>query len=139
MPRNLYGPDHESFRESVQEFVERTLKPRAEQMIDRQADRAGHLEGGRQAGPARAAHPRGVRRQPATTTTGSTPISAEVISGFNAAVSSCFGIHSDVCPPYLVDLGTEEQKQRWLPPMAAGEKICAIAMTEPGGAPTSPR
>jgi alkylation response protein AidB-like acyl-CoA dehydrogenase len=48
-------------------------------------------------------------------------------------VSSCFGIHSDVCPPYIVDLGTEAQKQRWLPPMASGEKICAIAMTEPGG------
>ena len=30
MPRNLYGPDHEAFRASVREFVERTLKPRAE-------------------------------------------------------------------------------------------------------------
>ena len=61
------------------------------------------------------------------------PVSAEVINGFNAAVGSCFGIHSDVCPPYIVDLGTQEQKERWLPAMAAGEKICAIAMTEPGG------
>ena len=60
-------------------------------------------------------------------------VSAEVINGFNAAVGSCFGIHSDVCPPYIVDLGTQEQKERWLPAMAAGEKICAIAMTEPGG------
>ena len=38
-----------------------------------------------------------------------------------------------MCPPYLVDLGTEEQKQRWLPGMASGELICAIAMTEPSG------
>jgi long-chain-acyl-CoA dehydrogenase len=60
-------------------------------------------------------------------------IAAEVLNGFNAAVGSCFGIHSDVCPPYIVDLGTSEQKERWLPAMAAGEKICAIAMTEPGG------
>ena len=60
-------------------------------------------------------------------------VAAEVINGFNAAVGSCFGIHSDVCPPYIVDLGTQEQKERWLPAMAAGEKICAIAMTEPGG------
>ena len=60
-------------------------------------------------------------------------VCAEEIAKFNAAVSSCFGIHSDVCPPYIVDLGTAEQKQRWLPGMAAGEKICAIAMTEPSG------
>ena len=33
MPRNIYGPDHESFRESVREFVERSLKPRAEEML----------------------------------------------------------------------------------------------------------
>jgi alkylation response protein AidB-like acyl-CoA dehydrogenase len=52
---------------------------------------------------------------------------------FNAAVASCFGIHADVCPPYIVDLGTDEQKQRWLPGMASGELICAIAMTEPSG------
>ena len=60
-------------------------------------------------------------------------VAAEEIAGFNAAVSSCFGIHSDVCPPYVVDLGTEEQKQRWLPGMASGDLICAIAMTEPSG------
>ena len=48
-------------------------------------------------------------------------------------MSSCFGIHSDVCPPYIVDLGTQEQKERWLPGMANGDLICAIAMTEPSG------
>ena len=34
MPRNIYGPEHEDFRASVSEFVERTLKPRAEQMLE---------------------------------------------------------------------------------------------------------
>ena len=33
MPRNIYDDDHEAFRGSVREFVERTLKPRAEEMI----------------------------------------------------------------------------------------------------------
>ena len=68
-----------------------------------------------------------------STTTASTPSSPRRCPRFNAATSSCFGIHSDVCPPYIVDLGTEEQKQRWLPGMASGELICAIAMTEPSG------
>jgi alkylation response protein AidB-like acyl-CoA dehydrogenase len=43
-----------------------------------------------------------------------------------------FGLHNDVAGPYLRDLGTEEQKQRWLPGFCSGELITAIAMTEPG-------
>ena len=34
MPRNVYTEDHEAFRASVREFVERTLKPRAEEMLE---------------------------------------------------------------------------------------------------------
>jgi acyl-CoA dehydrogenase len=40
------------------------------------------------------------------------------------------GVHS-ICAHYVLNHGTEEQKQRWLPRMAAGELIGAIAMTEP--------
>ena len=132
MPRNVYSPDHEAFRHSTREFVERTLVPRAEQMLEaksidrdiwREAGKQGFLSldipeeyGGAGAGDYRF-----------------NAVFAEEISRFNAAVASCFGIHADVCPPYIVDLGTEEQKQRWLPGMASGKKICAIAMTEPGG------
>ncbi|MBE7324145.1 acyl-CoA dehydrogenase family protein [Nocardioides sp. Y6] len=43
-----------------------------------------------------------------------------------------FGLHSDIIVPYITALGTEEQKQRWLPGLVSGETISAIAMTEPG-------
>lgn len=43
-----------------------------------------------------------------------------------------FSVHSDIIVPYLTSLGTEEQKQRWLPGCVSGESITAIAMTEPG-------
>jgi alkylation response protein AidB-like acyl-CoA dehydrogenase len=43
-----------------------------------------------------------------------------------------FPLHNDVIVPYLLALATEEQRQRWLPGMASGELITAIAMTEPG-------
>jgi len=41
------------------------------------------------------------------------------------------GVHS-ISAHYILNHGTEEQKQRWLPGMAAGKLIGAIAMTEPG-------
>ncbi len=47
-------------------------------------------------------------------------------SGFGA------GLHSDIIVPYLVELGTEEQKKRWLPGCCDGSIITAIAMSEPG-------
>ncbi|WP_101525152.1 acyl-CoA dehydrogenase family protein [Nocardioides houyundeii] len=43
-----------------------------------------------------------------------------------------FSVHTDIIVPYLISLGTEEQKQRWLPGCVSGEIITAIAMTEPG-------
>jgi alkylation response protein AidB-like acyl-CoA dehydrogenase len=43
-----------------------------------------------------------------------------------------FSLHNDIVAPYLLELGTEEQKQRWLPGFCSGEIITAIAMTEPG-------
>lgn len=44
-----------------------------------------------------------------------------------------FGLHNDVAAPYLLNYGSEEQKTRWFPALAKGEKILAIAMTEPSG------
>lgn len=45
-----------------------------------------------------------------------------------------FGVslHNAIVMPYIVHYGTEEQKRRWLPRLATGELVGAIAMTEPG-------
>jgi alkylation response protein AidB-like acyl-CoA dehydrogenase len=41
-------------------------------------------------------------------------------------------LHNDITTPYFTDIANDEQKSRWLPGIASGELITAIAMTEPG-------
>jgi alkylation response protein AidB-like acyl-CoA dehydrogenase len=41
-------------------------------------------------------------------------------------------LHNDICLPYFLAYCTDEQKQRWLPGIASGALITAVAMTEPG-------
>lgn len=48
------------------------------------------------------------------------------VSGFGNSV------HSGIVAHYINNYGTDEQKQRWLPRMASGDMVAAIAMTEPG-------
>ena len=119
MPRNVYGPDHEAFRETAREFVDRSLKPRAEDFIkDKAIGREVWLEAGAQGllglevpeqyGGSEA------RRLPAQRRARRGALEV------HRRASSCFGIHTDCVAPYLVDLGTEEQKQRWLPGFCSG-------------------
>ncbi len=41
-------------------------------------------------------------------------------------------IHSDIVLPYIMESADEAQKERWLPGIASGERLLAVAMTEPG-------
>jgi acyl-CoA dehydrogenase len=59
---------------------------------------------------------------------------AVIIRELGLAGFDTFGapLHSGIVAPYILHYGTEEQKKRWLPKLATGEMVGAIAMTEPG-------
>ena len=132
MKREIYDEDHEAFRSSVREFLERSVIPNVEQhAVDKAIPREFWLEAGKQGflgleipeeyGGAGADDYR------------FNAVMAEELSKVNAALGSCWGIHADITAPYIVAMGTEEQKQRWLPGAASGEILLAIGMTEPSG------
>ena len=52
-------------------------------------------------------------------------------AGF-CALSTAISCHSEIAAPYILHIGTEEQKQHWIPRMVSGEVVGAIGMTEPG-------
>ncbi|HJF27118.1 MAG TPA: acyl-CoA dehydrogenase family protein [Acinetobacter lwoffii] len=49
-----------------------------------------------------------------------------------SAISTGLSCHSDIAAPYILHIGSEEQKKYWLPKMVTGEVVGAIGMTEPG-------
>ena len=132
MLRTIFDEDHEAFRESCRTFVDRQLRPNQEKHIaNHEFGRELWLELGKQdlLGLNVPAEYGGAGVED----TRFAMVLAEELSKFAFAYSSCVGIHADCVAPYLVDLCTEEQKQRWLPRFCTGELITAIAMTEPSG------
>jgi alkylation response protein AidB-like acyl-CoA dehydrogenase len=55
-----------------------------------------------------------------------------MMAGHAGNVGLSFAVHNDICLPYLSEITTAEQRQRWLPRFVKGELIAAIGMTEPG-------
>jgi alkylation response protein AidB-like acyl-CoA dehydrogenase len=132
MRRTIFDEDHEAFRESCRTFVDRTLRPHQEKHIaNHELGREVWLELGKQ----------GFLGLNVPEEYGGAGVDdirfslilAEELSRLAFAYSSCVGIHTNCVAPYLVDLGTEEQKRRWLPKFCTGELITALAMTEASG------
>ena len=132
MKRTIFTEDHEAFRATCAAFLEKHAKPHLEEFLENHAiSRDFWLAAGAE-GLLGLEIPEEYGGSGANDYRFNT-VWAEELSKVNAALSSCIGIHADIVAPYLVDLCTEEQKQRWLPGFCSGEIITAIGMTEPGG------
>lgn len=132
LERRIFDADHDAFRETARRFAERDVLPYLEQwaaagQIDRDVFRkAGEL----------GLLGVGVGEEFGGGGIDDFRFNAIVIEelaaiGATAVVMSLSGIN-DLVVPYFLEFGTAEQNHRLLAPMVAGEKIGAIAMTEPG-------
>ncbi len=128
-PRTVFREDHEMLRETIRRFLERECLPRQAQWdADGKVDRETWLKAGREGLLCTTLDP---QWGGAGGDFGHAAVIVEEIA--RSGVSGLgFGLHSDVVAPYLARLGTEAQKQQWLPRCATGEVILAIAMSEPG-------
>ncbi len=130
IPRTLFSAEHEEFRKNVKRFFAEEVLPHreaweAQQHVDRKLwNRAGEL---------------GMLCMNLPEEYGGVGAEDRL---FNVVMmeeqayagDSGFGVtvHSDIVANYINNFGSKEQKQQWLPKMASGEVVGAIAMTEPG-------
>jgi len=130
--RTLYEADHEAFRDTVRSFLAKENAP-----YDAAWNAAGIVP--RELFATAAAHGLVGWAIPEEFGGGGVPdfrfnavFLEEVWRAGVPGSANGLTLVNDVCLPYFLDLTTPEQKQRWLPGIAAGELITAIAMTEPG-------
>ena len=128
--RDLFEPEHESFRRTVRTFFEKEVVPFHDEW---EKDGVVSRDVWRRAGEA------GLLCFDVPEEYGGPGVADfrynQVLSEEqtrSGAAGPGFSVHTDIIVPYLVSLGTEEQKQRWLPGCVSGEIVTAIAMTEPG-------
>jgi len=132
MNRTIFESDHDLFRASVRDFVEREISPNVpeweeagivDKQVFRNAGRAGMLG---------MAIPEKYDGGGVDDFRFNAVIAEELMRGDAMGSGLCITLHNDVVVPYFIDLATEEQCERWLPGLASGELMSAIAMTEPG-------
>ncbi len=132
MRRTLYEAEHEAFRDSFRRFLQAEVVPHLDEW-----DRAGIV-------PKELFTTAGKSGFvgmdiPEEYGGGGVPdfrfnavIGEEIMRAGAGAAGLGLTLHNDICLPYFLAYCDEEQKARWLPGIASGELVTAIAMTEPG-------
>jgi acyl-CoA dehydrogenase len=130
MERTIFNEDHEMFRDAARAFLINEIGPYRDKWEEQEiVDREAFLKAGEQ----------GLLCMWADEKYGGAGIEdfrfEQILLEENAKhgdIGFFIFLHNRLVGPYIGDLGTEEQKQRWLPGCVSGEKILAVAMTEAG-------
>ena len=127
-----YTAEHLQFRELVRDFVRQTVVPNHEDWErDGQWDRSLFIEAGK-LGLLGFSVPERLGGPGVDDFRYNAIVIDELQRAGAAAEAIAFTLQNDVVLPYLTDLTTPEQQQRWLPGVVTGETVLGIAMTEPG-------
>ncbi len=130
MKSTLYEPEHDAFRGAVRSFVDRQVVPFHDAWEKAGVvDRSVWLEAGKQ-GLLGTQVPEIYGGGGVQDFRYNCVVGEELTRAGASGVG--FTLHNDVVAPYLLDLTTDEQKDRWLRAFVTGELITAIAMSEPG-------
>lgn len=130
MTRKIFEQEHEIFRDSVRAFMKKEIQPHSDRWHEQGiVDREAFLKAGEQ----------GLLLMWADEKHGGAGVAdfryEQVLIEENARYGDAgffMTLHNRLVGPYIGELGTEEQKARWLPKCVTGEHILAVAITEPG-------
>lgn len=127
----LFEDEHDQFRRTVRQFVQREVDPQADQWEAAcRTPKSMFLRGGElgffghnvpeqyggHGGDCRFA----------------VVLAEELSYARSSGIGMAFGAHSEIAMPHIARFGTDEQKARWLPELTAGRKVAALGITEPG-------
>lgn len=132
LSRTLFDDDHELFRDSVRSFLAKEVVPHADAWEEAGVvDKAMFRKAG-ESGFLGIEIPERFGGGGVDDFRFNVIIDEEIQRAGVFGSGMCITLHNDICLPYFTRLTDDDQKARWLPGIASGELMTAIAMTEPG-------
>ena len=133
LPRTIFEEEHNMFREAARDFVNAEVKPHVERWHEQgYCDRELFKKAGQQGLLGMMAPEKFGGGGMANDYRFNAILSEELAEADSGSVIVGIQTINDLVIPYLTRFGNDEQKERFLKPLCAGDKIAALAMTEPG-------
>jgi acyl-CoA dehydrogenase len=130
MRRTIFEPEHDDFRASVRGFLAREAAPRREEWESKGIIDRGFWKDAAAQGFVCFGAPERFGGAGIDDFRFNAVLDEEVI--YAGVGSDAFSLTNDIVGPYLIELTTDEQRERWLPGVVDGSIVPAIAMSEPG-------
>jgi len=131
LSRTLFDTDHDLFRQSVRTFVEKEIVPNADRWEQEGIVSKTMFATAGANGFLGMEIPEEYGGGGVDDFRFNVIIGEEIQRAGVMASGMCITLHNDICLPYFMKLTDDDQKARWFPGLASGEKMAAIAMTEP--------
>lgn len=128
MRRTVYGPDHEAFRATVRALLAKEVEPHYAEWEEAGQPPRDFFHRAGEAGLLGLGVPEEYGGGGASFLFNA--VATEEVGAAGYALGG-LRVHADICVPYFVDQCTAAQKERWLPGLASGELLAALALTEP--------